>query len=363
MATPVRSYTTSDGRIVQGHTRATAYDDEQAAIDQAAIDEREILVQSYRRRLPSKYGAPQTQTGVDEPYYKQKWGSLPATYEPEQYRPGRTTAGVLGSAAALGGGWLGLSGAIGEVQRLRGKPKFVNTTHNKRAALAGLGLAALGGAGLRYAFGRSRKEQAQYARADLSSAEFEALPRYRDARIQAASIGGLGSGLGAYALSRKFSKSARLNAIAGGIGLLGGAIGAGSIAARIIGRRRNAKLLRYPHEYGYSTLADFAVAPVSELRNKGGRSIKANGKSYVASKVERSTRPGKKYMVDVREVSTGRKKRVHFGAVGYSDYLQHKDKDRRRRFMARHKAIKLKDGSAAHKNPMQSAFWAVRSNW
>ena len=44
-----------------------------------------------------------------------------------------------------------------------------------------------------------------------------------------------------------------------------------------------------------------------------------------------STRPEKKYMVKVDN------KTIHFGAVGYSDYPSHKDEDRKKRYLARHK--------------------------
>ena len=47
--------------------------------------------------------------------------------------------------------------------------------------------------------------------------------------------------------------------------------------------------------------------------------------------LRKSTNPNKKYMVWVDG------KTVHFGARGMSDYTKHKDKDRMKRYSARHK--------------------------
>lgn len=45
----------------------------------------------------------------------------------------------------------------------------------------------------------------------------------------------------------------------------------------------------------------------------------------------KSDRDGKKYMVDVDG------KVVHFGAEGYEDYTTHKDPERKKRYITRHK--------------------------
>ena len=51
--------------------------------------------------------------------------------------------------------------------------------------------------------------------------------------------------------------------------------------------------------------------------------------------LKKSTRPGKKYMVLLTDA--GRKRTVHFGAAGMSDYTKHKDPARKERYLARHK--------------------------
>ena len=53
-------------------------------------------------------------------------------------------------------------------------------------------------------------------------------------------------------------------------------------------------------------------------------------------KVEKSSRPEKKYMATF-ETDSGRTKTTHFGDSSATDYLLSKDKDRRERYRDRHK--------------------------
>lgn len=70
-----------------------------------------------------------------------------------------------------------------------------------------------------------------------------------------------------------------------------------------------------------------------------------------------STRKEKKYMVTIFD-KIG-KKTVHFGATGYSDYTKHKDKDRMKRYDARHKEKEdwTKDGIRT------AGFWSKWILW
>lgn len=76
-----------------------------------------------------------------------------------------------------------------------------------------------------------------------------------------------------------------------------------------------------------------------------------------ASEFGISNRRTKKFFVSYND------KIIHFGAKGFSDYTQHKDKERRDRYRSRHKKIRLKDGSYAYKNKNQPAFWAYNILW
>jgi hypothetical protein len=48
--------------------------------------------------------------------------------------------------------------------------------------------------------------------------------------------------------------------------------------------------------------------------------------------LSRSTRPDKKYMVKIDN------RTIHFGQLGYSDYTKHRDKERMKRYISRHKS-------------------------
>ena len=47
----------------------------------------------------------------------------------------------------------------------------------------------------------------------------------------------------------------------------------------------------------------------------------------------------------------------------YPDYLIHKDKDRKERYLARAKKIKNKQGELTYTNPESSNFWSVNLLW
>ena len=83
---------------------------------------------------------------------------------------------------------------------------------------------------------------------------------------------------------------------------------------------------------------------------------------------KKSTRKGKKYMVKVNN------KWVHFGAssmqqfkdttgLGLYTHLNHGDKERRKRYLARAKGIKDKNGNLTWKNPESPNYYAVRYLW
>ena len=84
---------------------------------------------------------------------------------------------------------------------------------------------------------------------------------------------------------------------------------------------------------------------------------------------KKSTRKGKKYMV-----RTPKGKLIHFGAssmqqfkdttgLGLYTHLNHGDKERRKRYLARAKGIKDKNGNLTWKNPESANYYAVRYLW
>ena len=53
--------------------------------------------------------------------------------------------------------------------------------------------------------------------------------------------------------------------------------------------------------------------------------------------IKKSTIPKKKYTAIFYD-GEKKKKTIHFGASGYSDFLKHKDEERKKRYIDRHKA-------------------------
>ena len=81
-------------------------------------------------------------------------------------------------------------------------------------------------------------------------------------------------------------------------------------------------------------------------------------KKLGAESLDYSTRKNNKYMATL----PGGKK-VHFGSTKYADYLIHKDKERRDKYLARATKIKNKQGELTYKNPESSNYWSVNLLW
>ena len=68
--------------------------------------------------------------------------------------------------------------------------------------------------------------------------------------------------------------------------------------------------------------------------------------------IKPSNKTDKKYMAIIDD-----KKTVHFGAAGASDYTKHKDKERKERYLARHK------NNEQWNNPLTAGFYATNILW
>ena len=56
--------------------------------------------------------------------------------------------------------------------------------------------------------------------------------------------------------------------------------------------------------------------------------------------IKKSTNPNKKYMATFYDTVNGKKMKVkttHFGAAGMSDYTKHKNPERKKRYLTRHR--------------------------
>ena len=63
-----------------------------------------------------------------------------------------------------------------------------------------------------------------------------------------------------------------------------------------------------------------------------------------------------KYAVFVKNPNTGNINTIKFGAVGYSDFLKHKNKDRRANFKARHRC-------SEKSNKLTPGYWSCNWSW
>ncbi len=72
----------------------------------------------------------------------------------------------------------------------------------------------------------------------------------------------------------------------------------------------------------------------------------------------RSPRKNKKYFVELPDGE-----RIHFGHSLYSDFTEHRDRERQRRYLARASRIRDKSGNLTVNNPRSSNFWAIRLLW
>ena len=81
-------------------------------------------------------------------------------------------------------------------------------------------------------------------------------------------------------------------------------------------------------------------------------------KKLGAESLDYSTRKNNKYMATL---PSGKK--VHFGSPKYPDYLIHKDKERRDKYLARATKIKNKQGELTYTNPESSNYWSIKLLW
>ena len=77
----------------------------------------------------------------------------------------------------------------------------------------------------------------------------------------------------------------------------------------------------------------------------------------IKEEIFKSTRKGKKFMVVYNN------KKIHFGAIGYEDFHDHKDEKRRTSYLKRARGIRDGNGKLTHKNKMMANFWAINLLW
>tara|TARA_R110001632_G_scaffold167721_2_gene286264 strand:+ start:354 stop:653 length:300 start_codon:yes stop_codon:yes gene_type:complete len=76
----------------------------------------------------------------------------------------------------------------------------------------------------------------------------------------------------------------------------------------------------------------------------------------------KSNKSGKKGQVYVLD-KNGKKRLLHFGDSSMEDFTQHKDKDRRKNYLARSAGIKDKDGNLTKNNKNKANFYSRKYLW
>ena len=75
----------------------------------------------------------------------------------------------------------------------------------------------------------------------------------------------------------------------------------------------------------------------------------------------KSDKSGKKGMVFVKKDNN--KRLIHFGDANMQDFTQHKDKDRRKSYLARSGGIRDKSGNLTANNKNSANYWSRRILW
>ena len=77
--------------------------------------------------------------------------------------------------------------------------------------------------------------------------------------------------------------------------------------------------------------------------------------NMIEAKLTKSDKPDKKYKVVVE--SKDKKRTLHFGQKGASDYTRHKDDERKKRYLDRHRA------NEDWRNPYTAGWWSRWLLW
>ena len=94
------------------------------------------------------------------------------------------------------------------------------------------------------------------------------------------------------------------------------------------------------------------------VKGKDFEKLNRKAKKLGAESLDYSKRKNNKYVV---KLPGG--KNLHFGSPQYPDFLIHKDKERKEKYLARAKKIKNKKGELTYENPESANFWSVNLLW
>ena len=94
------------------------------------------------------------------------------------------------------------------------------------------------------------------------------------------------------------------------------------------------------------------------VKGKEFKKLTKMAKKLGAESLDYSKRKNSKYVVTLQNG-----KKLHFGSSQYPDFLIHKDKERKEKYLSRAKKIKNKQGELTYNNPESSNFWSINLLW
>ena len=94
------------------------------------------------------------------------------------------------------------------------------------------------------------------------------------------------------------------------------------------------------------------------VKGKDFQKLSKKAKKLGAESLDYSKRKNNKYVV---KLPGG--KNLPFGSSQYPDFLIHKDKERKEKYLSRAKKIKNKKGELTYENPESANFWSVNLLW
>lgn len=101
---------------------------------------------------------------------------------------------------------------------------------------------------------------------------------------------------------------------------------------------------------------------LSDFSRSNSKGIEYRGHTFPGyNKPIDSWLPNKKKAVLAKEGD--KVKLIHFGYKGMEDYTQHKDKDRRKNYLARSGGIRDKSGKLTANNKLSANYWARKILW
>ena len=117
-------------------------------------------------------------------------------------------------------------------------------------------------------------------------------------------------------------------------------------------RKKTPKLQDLPPIQPNKTISQ-KITQKNLVQESDFRKLRKKAEILGADSLDYSKRKNYKYVVEYND------KKIHFGSAKTEDYITHKDKDRRQKYLNKAKIIKDKDGRLTHELPFYPNYWSV----